>query len=186
MDFQLFLNSGTTVFALVGGVLFGFLLRKGGVSRFDTIIGQFLLKDFTVMKMMMTAIVVGSLSIYSLNELGFIPTFHLSKVSVLFAIIGGLIFGVGMSIMGYCPGTAIAAIAEGAKDAVFGFVGMLFGAAVFNIISPPMLPKIEQQDFAHKQTLSTILGVSPWVVILALIGVWVIFALAVRKFEQKT
>ena len=186
MSFNLFLSPGLAVLCLIGGILFGFLLRKGAVSRFDTIVGQLLLKDFTVMKVMLTAIVVGSIGIYSLNELGLIPAFHLSKTSVLFAVIGGAVFGVGMSIAGYCPGTAVAAIAEGSKDMIIGVLGMLCASVFFNEISPALLPAIEQPGFAYQQTLSSLFGVSHWVVIAGLVGVWIVFVFSVRKLEQKS
>ncbi len=46
---------------LLTGILFGFLLQKGGVTRYDVIIGQLLLTDFTVVKIMLSAVVTGML-----------------------------------------------------------------------------------------------------------------------------
>ncbi|MCB1148556.1 MAG: YeeE/YedE family protein [Chlamydiia bacterium] len=181
---ELFSTASTTVFALVAGFIFGFLLRKGSVSRFDTIIGQLLLKDFTVMKVMFTAIVVGSIGIFALNETGHLPTFHLSTTATFYVIIGAAIFGVGMSITGYCPGTALAALGEGAKDMIFGLLGLLSGAFLFNAYSPSLLPGMQQKDLLHTETLSTLLGVSPVVIIGGLALIWILFVLAVRKIES--
>lgn len=182
---HLFPNLFTTIFSLMTGFLFGFFLRRGGVSRFDTIIGQLLLKDFTVMKVILTAIVVGSIGIYSLETLGLIPTFHLSETPILFSALGGAIFGVGMSIAGYCPGTALASIAEGSKDMIFGLLGMLFGSFAFNAISPSFMPYINQKDDAFHHTIGSYFAVPHWIAIAGVAAMWVIFALTVKTFERK-
>ena len=90
-----------------------------------------------------------------------------------------------MSVAGYCPGTAIAAIGEGSKDMIVGLVGMLFGAFIFNELSPVLAPYLDAKDFAFQQTLGSVLGVSNFTIIMALILVWTIFALGVRKLEQR-
>lgn len=182
---HLFLSPYNTFIALLSGIIFGFLLRKATVSRFDTIVGQLLLKDFTVMKVILTAIVVGSIGIYSLNEFGIISTFHFSKIPVVFTLIGGIVFGVGMSIAGYCPGTAVAAIADGSKDMIVGVLGMFCGAAVFNECSSFLLPYMQQKDFMFEKTLSSLFNVSNWMIIFCLIGIWIIFFLGVKKLEEK-
>lgn len=185
MDFQLFSAPGQIILSLLAGFFFGFLLRKGGVSRFDTIIGQLLLKDFTVMKIILTAIVVGSIGIYSLNALGWIPMFHLSKTSIAFALLGGCIFGIGMSLAGYCPGTALAAIGEGSKDMIIGVLGMILASMVYNRFSPTIIPAQEQVDITHEQTLASLSGVSIWAIICLLAIVWVVFAYIIDKVENK-
>ena len=48
------------ILGLVMGILFGFLLQKGGVTSYHVIVGQLLLKDFTVVKIMLSAVIVGS------------------------------------------------------------------------------------------------------------------------------
>ncbi|MHC5001987.1 MAG: YeeE/YedE thiosulfate transporter family protein, partial [Planctomycetota bacterium] len=95
------------------GLVFGFLLQKGGVTRFQVIVGQFLLKDFTVLKVMLTAIVVGAIGIYGMRAAGMDVPLHVKGTALLANVLGGLIFGVGMAILGYCPGTALAAIGDG-------------------------------------------------------------------------
>ncbi len=58
--------------ALLCGAVFGFLLQKGGVTDYDVIIGQLLLKDFTVVKVMLSAVITGSLGIYALRSAGLV------------------------------------------------------------------------------------------------------------------
>jgi hypothetical protein len=62
------------------------------------LIGQFLFTDFTVIKVMLTAITVGMLGIFSLRALGLVelqvkPTRYASNIT------GGLLFGVGLGLM---------------------------------------------------------------------------------------
>lgn len=185
MEFQLFIKPTLVLAALICGFLFGFLLQKASVSKFDTIAGQLLLKDFTVMKVILTAIVVGSIGIYSLKALGMIPTLHLSKTPILFSLIGGGIFGVGMSLTGYCPGTAIAALAEGSKDMIFAVLGMFLGTVLFNELSPRFLPFMEQKDGFFQKTLSDITSLPNWLVIAGLIFVWTAFYLGMKRLDAK-
>jgi hypothetical protein len=182
---ELFLNPILSFSALGSGFIFGFLLQKVGVAHFDTIVGQLLLRNFTVMKVILTGIVVGSLGIYSLHTLHLVPTLHLSKTPIFFSMLGGSIFGMGMSLTGYCPGTAIAALASGAKDMLFGLLGMIFGSLLFNELSFYLLPLMEQKDAAFQQTISTILSVPNWIVMLSLFSAWLVFVAFVDKLEVK-
>lgn len=120
----------TLLLGLLTGFLFGFILQKAGVTKFPVIVGQFLLRDFTVMKTMLTAIVVGGVGVYVLKSAG-LAALHPKPAQLAAVAIGGLVFGVGMVLLGYCPGTGVAAAAEGKRDAWFGVLGMLVGAALF-------------------------------------------------------
>jgi hypothetical protein len=144
------------------GLVFGFLLQKGGLTRADTIVGQFVLRDFTVLKVMGTAIVVGAVGIYGMLQVGWLDKLHVKSAYLAANAAGGLIFGAGMAILGYCPGTAIAAIGDGSRDAIAGVLGMVFGAAVFaeafDWIKANVLPLVD----LGKETLVTATGLSPW------------------------
>jgi uncharacterized protein len=121
---------GKLLLGLLTGFAFGFLLQKGQVTKYPVIVGQFLLRDFTVLKTMLTAVVVGGIGVYVLTALG-AATLHVKPAQLVAVPVGGLIFGVGMALLGYCPGTGVAAAAEGKRDAWFGVAGMLFGALLF-------------------------------------------------------
>jgi len=121
---------GKLALGLITGFLFGFLLQKGRVTKYSIIVGQFLLRDFTVLKTMLTAVVVGGIGVYALKALG-AASLHIKPAQLAAVSIGGLVFGVGMALLGYCPGTGVAAAAEGKIDALFGVAGMLFGALFF-------------------------------------------------------
>jgi uncharacterized protein len=172
-----------TFFCFPLGIFFGFFLVKATVSRFDTIVGQLLLRDFTVMKVILTAIVVASAGIHFFYGLGMIKTLHLSTTPLLLSLVGGGVFGIGMSLLGYCPGTALAALGEGAKDMLFGVLGMLVGAAIFNELSLQINQYLEKH--AGSQTLDALFQLPVWLVILMVAGFWGIFYFLMNLFESK-
>lgn len=144
------------------GLVFGFLLQKGGVTRFPTILGQFLLRDFTMLKIMLTAVVVGGIGIYGMRAAGLDVPLHVKNAALLGNALGGLIFGVGMALLGYCPGTGVAALGDGAKDAVPGVLGMLFGAAVYAEAYPLLKSSVLGVGDVGKATFDSLTGLSPW------------------------
>jgi hypothetical protein len=105
------------------GVIFGFLLQKGGVTRYNVIVNQFRFRDFTVLKTMLTAIVVGAVGVYAMQQTGMIKGLHVKAAEIGMNAVGGAIFGVGMVLLGYCPGTALAAVGQGSRDAAVGVGG---------------------------------------------------------------
>ena len=115
------------VLGLLFGVVFGFLLQKSGVARYEVLIGQFLLTDFTAIKVMLTAIIVGMVGIFSLRALGLVEL-HVKPTRYAANIAGGLLFGVGLGLVGYCPGTGVVALGQGSCDAIAGILGLMAGS----------------------------------------------------------
>jgi len=116
------------------GLAFGFLLQKGGVGKFHVLIGQLLLQDFTVAKVMLTAIVVGMIGVFTLHHFAKV-NLHIKPTQIGSNIIGGLLFGAGFALMGYCPGTAAVALGQGSWDALFGMAGLIAGSWMFAELS---------------------------------------------------
>jgi uncharacterized protein len=144
------------------GILFGFLLQKGGVTRYDVIIGQLLLTDFTVVKIMLTAIVVGKIGVHLLKGMG-VAQLHPKPGSFGSSLIGGLIFGIGFGILGYCPGTMVGAVGQGSLDALFGGLpGMLLGAGLFAEVYPTLEKRILNKGYFGEITLPQLLKVGHW------------------------
>lgn len=112
------------------GMVFGFLLQKGGVAKYEVLMGALFLTDFTVMKIMLTAIATGMIGIFSLHALGLVEL-HVKPTRYAANIIGGLIFGVGFGLLGYCPGTGAAALGQGNLDAVAGVLGLMMGSYLY-------------------------------------------------------
>ncbi|MFO7686310.1 MAG: YeeE/YedE thiosulfate transporter family protein [Desulfobacterales bacterium] len=99
-------------FGLVTGILFGFLLQKGRVLRFEKQVGAMLLEDMTILKFILSAILVGMVGITLLTETGTIALSHKS-MNLGAVLLGGALFGSGWALMGFCPGTSIGALGEG-------------------------------------------------------------------------
>jgi uncharacterized membrane protein YedE/YeeE len=169
------------IYGLITGVLFGFLLQKGRVLRYDMQLGALRLRDMTIVKFMLSAVLVGMVGVYLLNDLG------LAKLSIkpmIFGgvVIGGLIFGIGWGLLGYCPGTSLGALGEGRWDSLWGIAGMLGGAALYAEAYPLMKSTVLTWGNVGKITLPQILGVNHWVIIpLFIIGGLLLF----RWFEKK-
>ena len=158
-------------FALFLGVVFGFLLQKGGVTRYEVIIGQLLLDDFTVVKIMLSAVLAGMLGIQVLLHLKLVAL-HPKHGSVGSSVIGGLIFGLGFGLLGYCPGTAAGAVGQGSLDALFGGVfGMLLGTAFYSGIYPRIETTVLRWGTFGDISLPEVLHTARWKVVIAVAGI---------------
>jgi hypothetical protein len=146
---------------LLTGFLFGFLLQKGRVAKFEVITGQLLLRDWTVAKIMITAIAVGAIGVYALVSTG-AAGLHIKPALLGGVVVGGILFGGGMALLGYCPGTTVAACGEGHRDALFGLVGMLTGAFVYVWLFPTWTGIARSLGNAGKISVPEITHTSPW------------------------
>ncbi len=157
------MNTGQWL-GLVTGVLFGFLLQKGRVLRFDKQIGAMLLKDMTIFKFMLSAILVGMVGILLLANLEIITLSH-KPMNVGAVLLGGALFGAGWAIMGFCPGTSIGALGEGRWHAVFAIIGMVVGAAFYAELYPLFKTTVLTWKDFGKLGLPEALGVSQWAIV---------------------
>ncbi|HOP40694.1 MAG TPA: YeeE/YedE thiosulfate transporter family protein [Geobacteraceae bacterium] len=171
----------TLMYGLVTGILFGFLLQKGRVLRYDKQLGALRLKDMTIVKFMLSAVLVGMVGIYLLHDLGLVKLSIKSMVAGG-VVLGGLTFGAGWGLLGYCPGTSLGALGEGRWDSVWGILGMLCGAAIYAEAYPTMKTTVLTWGDYGKVTLPQVLGVSHWILIPIFIGGGV---LLFRWFERK-
>lgn len=152
------------VYGLVTGILFGFLLQKGRVLRYDKQLGALRLMDMTIIKFMLSSIMVGMIGIYLLKDLGLVKL-AIKSTDLGANVLGGLIFGMGWGFMGYCPGTAVGAVGEGRWDAVWGILGMVVGAALFAEVFPTFKATVLTWGKFGKITIPEILGINHWFVI---------------------
>jgi uncharacterized protein len=156
------------VLGLVTGICFGFLLQKGGVTDYGVIEGQLLLTDFTVLKLMLSAVIVGMVLFQILKHYGYANS-HAAHGTLGSNVIGGLIFGAGFALLGYCPGTVAGAVGTGALDALIGgMLGMLIGAGLFADSYPVLKNGILESGPFPAVTVPEFLRLTPWVVILVL------------------
>lgn len=153
---------------LLLGMGFGFLLQKGNVTSYDVIIGQLLLTDFTVLKFMLSAVIIGLIGLHFLKYFGLIE-FHVFRGSVGSTVIGGCIFGLGFAILGLCPGTLAGAIGTGQMDALFGgAVGMLIGTGLFAHFFPGINRRFMDRGIFPADTIPELVGLPAWMVVLLL------------------
>lgn len=176
--------SGEIAMGVLTGVIFGFLLQRAHVTRYSTIVGQFLLKDFTVLKVMGTAIVVGAIGIFGMKAMGMDFPMHVKSATLLANALGGLIFGVGMVVLGYCPGTGIAAIGDGSRHAIFGLFGAIVGAGVYAEMHAWLNTHLNKVIDLGKATFPSETGLSPWWFILATGVIAVALFVAIERLER--
>lgn len=169
---------GKLLSAIVFGTAFGFLLQKGGVGKYNILLGQLLLQDFTVVKVMMTAVVVGMVGVHTLHHFAKV-NLHLQPTRIAAQILGGTAFGCGFALIAYCPGTGAVALGQGSWDVLFGIAGLIVGSWIFAEFSAVLKETVEKWGDKGKLTLHALLHISPavFVPLFALILIIALFAL---------
>ncbi len=168
------------ILGLLTGIVFGFLVQKGRATKYEVIVDQFRLRDWTVVKIMGTAVIVGSVGVAALASAG-MTTLSIKPMLVGGVVVGAVLFGSGVAILGYCPGTSVAAAGEGRRDAMVGVLGMFAGAVAFVSAYPLLKPVINGLGDAGKITLPQITHTSPWVWVAGLVGVAVAVAVLQKR-----
>ena len=166
---------------LLAGICFGFLLQKGGATSYDVIIGQLLLTDFTVVKIMLSAMLTGMLSVHLLRSLG-LAQLHPKPGSFGSSALGGLIFGVGFGVLGYCPGTVAGACAQGWMDALAGgVVGLVIGAGLLAAVYPRLEAGILRKGDFGDLTFPTLFRVNAWCVVVPVAALVLLLLVWIEK-----
>lgn len=146
---------------LAMGVVFGFLLEKSRVFGPAVILGQLQLRNFLMLKIFLSGVAAGLVVIGTLVATG-LTGLHPKPAIWSADIVGGLILGAGIALAGACPGTTLAQIGAGYKDAWFTLAGGLSGAPTFTYLEPTLRPVLLTGG-AGKLTLDALLGVPfPW------------------------
>lgn len=160
------------VYGLLVGVVMGVLIQRVKASSPAMIKRNLRLEDLSVIKFMALAIAVGSVAAYLLAFV--VPVhFAIKPVYVLGVGLGGLIFGVGFALAGYCPGTCLVGAAEGRRDALVTIGGGIVGALVFTLAYPLVSKLLSIGDFGSV-TLADVIPLPPIAVALMLAGVLVL------------
>lgn len=154
------------VLGLGTGILFGILLQRGKIVRFETQIGFLLLQNMRILRFMLSAILVGMVGMYLASQAGLI-TLSFRPMNLGGVLLGGIIFGLGWALTGFCPGTSVGALGEGRLHALPVILGMLAGAMLF----AHTYPFLEETILAWKDygslSLTDVTGLPPLVIIAA-------------------
>ncbi len=166
------------------GLVFGFLLQKGGVGKYNVLIGQLLLQDWTVVKTILTAIVVGMIGVFTLHHFDKV-NLHIKPTRIGANIIGGLLFGAGFALMGYCPGTAAVALGQGSWDAFFGITGLVGGSWIFAELSGWTKRTVESWGDFGKVLLPDLLSAPRGVFVVCFAAALATFLVVLQQFTTR-
>lgn len=168
------------------GFVFGFALFHAGFTDSRRIAWAFYFKDVGVPVVMFSAIVTGMLGLWGLSLVGFIDItkVYLLPTFLLPMAIGGLLFGLGMVIGGYCPGTAVASLATGKLDALVFIIGFLVGSLIFGDLFP-VWGDFYNSDYMGVLRLDQVLGIELSTAVLGIVIVAVIGTLAMRAVQNR-
>jgi uncharacterized membrane protein YedE/YeeE len=172
--------------AVVFGIFFGLSLERGGLGNPHKLTGVFYLRDFTVPKVMFTAIVVASIGLYLLSDLRLLDLERVYIIPTFFwpQIVGGALFGVGYIVSGYCPGTAMAGFATGRLDALITIIGVGAGSLLFAVLFPILEGFYLSSDMGQT-TLPKLAGLSNWVIIAVVTAFALGMFLLMEWYEKK-
>jgi len=150
------------LFGLAVGFLFGFILTRTGITKYPRVMGMLLLKDFKIMKFMLTAVISSMILFHLLGDLGWLKV--VPKNLDWGKLVGGLIFGAGMGLLGYCPGTMAARIGEGKRESIFALFGMALGIFIYALTIKPVKSLFLSAEV--NGDISVLLGINHWFLII--------------------
>ena len=167
--------SGPLSGLLLGGA-FGYILERGGLGSGCKLTGQMRLQDWTVFRVMFTAIVVAAAGLLVLEARGYLPAdaVFVPGTYLWAALLGGALVGLGMAIGGYCPGTSVVAFCSGRLDGLLFLGGLLAGTWLFAGSYGALASWLENGPEPQWLTLPALLHVPAWVVVIALAAVAVL------------
>lgn len=166
---------------LLMGAVFGFALEKSRVFEPGIIVGQMQLRNFIMLKVFLTAVATGAVVLAALNGFGYVK---LAPKAALYGadIVGGLILGAGIALAGACPGTTLAQIGAGYRDALFTLVGGLFGAVAYSY-AEPALSKTFLGQGGGKLIFSDLAGLPYWIGALMLAAAIIVILVALESWR---
>ena len=160
------------VVGLLLGLGFGFVLERAGFGSGCKLTAQFRLTDWSVFKVMFTAIVFAAVGIYVLELAGWVdPASIYVPIPYMWAVAaGGALIGAGFAVGGYCPGTSAVGVMTGRIDALVFLVGILIGTFAFASLFPMLEPLTTAGELTKGDRLPELLGVPEWLVLAVLVA----------------
>lgn len=178
-------DSRAIIIGLLTGIAFGAILQRVGASSFHKIVNMLRLKDLTIMKFLFLAIAVGTLGMYAVNQWApesahiDIAPFYLPGIGI-----GGLIFGVGWALAGYCPGTVLVALGQGKTDAIITILGGLAGALTLSLVWNPLDKSLVEPLNYGDESLPELLGLPKLLVACGLAAIIIAFILILVRLGK--
>ena len=173
---------GSFWLVFVIGIFFGGIIQYARVDKFEKIAGFAMLKDTIVPKMLFLAIGITTIVLYFEIKMGY-ASYHIKPLMLSGLIIGGIIFGIGMAIMGKCPGTGPISIAEGRIDVLVGSIGGIFGGWLFTKYYDSIFKPLMGESYG-KTSLENVGGdLSMYLVLLFGIAL-IVIAIKIPKIEM--
>ena len=184
--FGFFSFDQSLIVAFIIGIAFGFFLERAGFGSSKKLAAQFYFYDMTVFKVMFTAIITAMLGLFFLAWIGLVNIYLIDLVPtyVMPQLIGGLIFGVGFVMGGFCPGTCVVAITTGKIDGVFTLIGMLFGIFIFGEAFP-FIEEFYYSTNLGELTLTNYFGLPLGTVVFLLVVTALLGFAGVESLEKK-
>lgn len=174
---------------LVCGILFGFVLENAGFGSPCKLTAQFRFTDWSVLKVMFTAIVVAATGLIVLQQLGWLnmDAVFVPPSLLVASAVGGIFVGIGFAVGGYCPGTSVVGLFSGRLDALIFVVGLLLGTVLFAFSYGTTLEHLMAAgEIESGDSITDIWGISPWIsLVVMLIILFVVFKLG-SWFEKKS
>jgi hypothetical protein len=168
---------------VVIGIAFGVALEQAGLGSARKLAGLFYLADFTVFKVMFSAILTAMLGVFWLDRVGLLDAtrLYVPETFLVPQLVGGLVFGAGFVLAGLCPGTSCVAAATGRLDGV-SVVGGMFTGVLLTGLSFSWIEPLYGSTPRGALTLPTILQVPAGLVML---GIVVVALMAFRAIGRR-
>ncbi len=184
--YGMFGENTSLLLAVILGIFFGLFLERGGLGNPHKLTGVFYFTDFTVPKVMFTAILVAASGLYLLSDLKLLDISRVWIVPAFFwpQITGGILFGAGFVLSGYCPGTAIAGLASGRLDALVAMTGIGVGSLIFAVLYP-YIEGFYLSSAMGSVTLPQLLKINHWFVMVLLYVLAAGMFYLMERFEKR-
>ena len=176
----------TLTWGLLAGIAMGWLIQRVRASSPGMILRNLRLQDLSIIKFMAVTIAVGSVGAFTLGALGVPLKLDVKPLYVLGVLAGGLVFGVGFALSGYCPGTCVVGVGEGRRDALAALAGGVTGALLFTLAYRWIEPALVRPLQLGKLTLADVLDAPPAAIAVALAAVIAAFVTLVPTTPRRS
>ncbi len=169
---------------LLSGIAFGYVIQRVGATNADKMARAHLMIEPEIPRFMLLTVALAAIGLLGLQSAGvgrslIIPT------SLVATGLGGILFGLGWGLTGYCPGTTWAAVGEGRMDAFFALLGGLAGTAVFSHFHEQLIPLLHAPTNLGPITLADWFGGSKTMGVIVLVVVFALVIWAIGIFWKK-